>query len=112
MKTIINKLSVGLLSMLAAFSLILTGCSKVHSAKTETATVTQQQNTPFSFVPSECNIIGKIDVAKLCKLDVIKKQIDANKNKPFVKELELYRLTIQSAIRKTLIENLVTQKFS
>ncbi len=80
MKKHISKLSIGIISFLLviiATCLISIGCSKTDTAV-----------TPFSLTPYECSTIGEINVAELSKLDIVKKQIDANKDTSFVKELD------------------------
>ena len=84
MKKYINKFSIGIISFLIAGIIICvlsTGCSKESTSK-ENA-----ESNPFRLAPYECNIIGEINVSKLSKLEVVKEQIEANKNTALVKEL-------------------------
>ncbi len=69
--------------------LVITGCSKETKTQEKSYTnSTIDKSNPFNIVPGNCSVIGKIDVASLAKLDVVKKQIEANKNVASVKELE------------------------
>ena len=67
----------------------MAGCSKESKQEEKNnSSLTQDKSNPFNIVPYNCSIVGKIDVASLAKLDIVKKQIEANKNIASVKNLE------------------------
>ena len=74
-------LSTGLFLAAFAICILSTGCSKV------TPDQANNELNPFSLAPYECNITGSINITKLSKLDIVKKEIEANKNTALIKEL-------------------------
>ena len=63
--------------------LVASGCCRQKVCKTKLS-----NDNPFNFIPAKCNVIGMINFAKLRKIDAVKKQIEANKDKKIVKDFQ------------------------
>ncbi|MCP4181541.1 MAG: hypothetical protein GY756_27570 [bacterium] len=72
--------------ILSAAMITFTGCSKTDSKKEVKKAETKA--SAFAYIPSNSNIIGEINIARIAKIDKVKEQIKANKDIPYFKELQ------------------------
>jgi hypothetical protein len=88
MKHFYKKLTIPAVAIfiIAGAVITFTGCSKTDSKNEVKATSTQ--TTTFAYIPSSSNIIGKVNIAKIAKIESVKKQIEANKDIPYIKEMK------------------------
>jgi hypothetical protein len=75
-------ITISLVTIAFAACLFSAGCTKKNTPEENS------EFNPFSLVPYECSIIGKINIAELTKLDAVKNQIEENKNIALVKKLD------------------------
>ncbi|HJO93694.1 MAG TPA: hypothetical protein QF753_09865 [Victivallales bacterium] len=91
MKHIYKKLTIPAVAIfiLSAAMITFTGCSKADSNKeAKKAETSSTKTSTFAYIPETSNIIGEINIARIAKIDSVKKQIEANKDIPYIKELK------------------------
>ena len=47
-----------------------------------------QKDTPFAFIPYECKVVGKVNIASIIKIEGVSKSIDDNKDMLYAKEIK------------------------
>ncbi len=89
MKKIIMNSAIFIMSVFISGVVILTAGCDNNKPKI-------QKDTPFAFIPYECKVIGKVNVASILKIEVVSKNIDDNKDLPYAKELKAAGLEISN----------------
>ena len=87
-KTITSSIAFMIFALVSGIIISTTGCGN-NKPKI-------QKDTPFSFVPYECKVIGEVNVTSILKIEGISKHIDDNKDLPYMKEVKSAGLDISN----------------
>lgn len=79
-KVIINSTTGITFALISSIIILTAGCGN-NKPKI-------QKDTPFAFIPYDCKVIGKINVASILKIEGVSKHIDENKDLPYMKEIK------------------------
>lgn len=75
-------------AFISGIAALITGCDN-NKPKT-------QKDTPFSVIPYECKVVGKINIDSILKIEDVSQCIIDNKNMPYMKEIKAAGLGINN----------------